>query len=119
MVVARASVTAALTALLVLSPLSMVAAQVAAPPPEPAREATTGASSDVAAGAEAEAGSPLTIPQNLLAPLPDPGERLAAASTPSERTDSGFSSVRLRGLEAPVELKATKKNTKRNKKIKL
>ncbi|MBW3634136.1 MAG: M23 family metallopeptidase, partial [Chloroflexi bacterium] len=101
----RALAKAALATSLVLSLLPPVAARVDAAPPEPVREATTASSEDVAADSEADPGSAPPLPQDMSAPLPGTENQLGEDSTPLSRTSSDFSSVRPRGLEAPVELK--------------
>ena len=100
----RAPATAVLAATLVLSLLPPVVARVVAAPPEPVREATTASSEDAVADTKAEPGSPLPLPQDMLALLPGTGDRPGEDSTRLERMSSDSSSVRPRGLEAPVEL---------------
>ena len=100
----RASVAAALVTSLVLSLLPTVAAGVAAAPPEPVREVVTESSDDVAA--DTEAISLPSSPQNGSEPLPDTKDKPSEESPPREQTSADFSSVRPRGLEAPVDLVA-------------
>ncbi len=92
-----AVVTLAVSLVISLSPLAT--APVAAAPPEISQESTK--SSDVApdSGTKAESPIELETPQ-----LPDTQDQLRADVAPRERTDGGDGSVRLRGVEAPVQL---------------
>ena len=103
-VLGRTAATAMLAASLVLSLLPPVAAQVVAAPPEPVREAKTASSADGAAESNADPGSLPPIPQHVSAPLPGTEDRPGEDGSPPGRTSSDSSSVRPRGLEAPVEL---------------
>ena len=92
-----AAVSLAVALILSLSP--METAPVAAAPPEPIPEATT-ESPDIAPDPAPEVDHPLTADPLL---IPDVQDQLAAV-TPQDDASRGDGSVRLRGVEAPVQL---------------
>ena len=100
----RALATAALATSLVLSLLPPDAVRVDAAPPEPARAALTVSSDDVAADSKTKPSSPPPLPEDMSAPLPGTENEPSEGGLPLDGTASDFSSVRPRGLEAPVEL---------------
>lgn len=96
----RLAAAVSLTVSLILSLSPFLIPPVAAAPPETNQEATT-ESSDIDSDSGPAAADPLTVetPQ-----LPETQNQLVADVAPRDSVNGGDGSVRLRGLEAPVQL---------------